>query len=164
MTVGEVLAAIGQGLARGDEGVTLTGGEPLAQPEEVPKVCVALRGAGVHIIVYTGFVYEDLLQMQVRTPGVRAILETADVLVDGPFILAQRNERLPYRGSANQRVIDLAATRVRGEMVLLDWSQEESVSILPGGDLILNAHSGTLPLAQALGTILPARNCGEGGV
>lgn len=163
MTIGEVLAAIGAGLFQGDEGVTLTGGEPLAQPEEAAKVCVALHGAGVHTIVYTGYVYEDILQMAEAIPALKVVLHAADVLVDGPFILAQRNERLPFRGSDNQRVIDLAATRRRGEVVLLDWTGVERVSIMPDGNAILNVHPDTLPLAQALGEVIPTRNCGEGG-
>ena len=165
MTVGQVLAAIGTGLVQGDEGVTLTGGDPLAQQvlDEVARVCVALHGAGVHTVVYTGYVYEDILQMAETIPALKMVLHAADVLVDGPFILAQRNERLPFRGSDNQRVIDLAATRRMGEVVLLDWTGVERVSIMPDGNAILNVHPDTLPLAQALGEVIPTRNCGEGG-
>lgn len=164
MSIVVVLAAIGAGLAQGDEGVTLTGGDPLAQAEATAQLCAALHEAGVHTIVYTGFCFEDILQMGEASPALRTILRCADVLVDGPFILAQRNERLPYRGSNNQRVIDLVVTRQRGEMVLLDWTGMERVSIMPNGDVILNAHPDSLPLAQALGSILPARNCGEADI
>ena len=166
MTVSQILAAIGAGLLQGDEGVTLTGGDPLAQQklEEAARVCVALHSAGVHTIVYTGYLYEDILQMAEAIPALKTILYSADVLVDGPFVLARRNERLPFRGSDNQRVIDLAATRRMGEVVLLDWTGVERVSIVPDGDVIFNLHPDTLPLAQALGDILPVRNCGEGGV
>ena len=51
-------------------------------------------------------------------PGVRRLLELADLLVDGPFVMEKRDLTLPYRGSSNQRVIDLLKTREQGEMVL----------------------------------------------
>ena len=59
---------------------------------------------------YTGFTYEQLAQM----PHLQPVLDQVDVLVDGPFIESQRNLLLPFRGSSNQRLIDLAATRRAG--------------------------------------------------
>ena len=67
---------------------------------------------------------QDLLHIsnmaacKMEEPGVQRLLELADVLVDGPFLMAERNLTLQYRGSENQRVIDLAKTRAAGEIIL----------------------------------------------
>ena len=78
-------------------GVTFSGGEPFCQP---------------------GYTYEQLLEMGKRRPAVLELLELSDLLVDGPFVEEQRDLTLLYRGSANQRVIDLKKTREHGTVVL----------------------------------------------
>lgn len=60
-----------------------------------------------------------------EVPGVQRLLELADILVDGPFLLEQRDLTLPYRGSANQRVIDLAKTRETGRLTLYRSDYED---------------------------------------
>lgn len=81
------------------------------------------KAAGKHLMVYTGYLYEQLLAM--KDPFVQRLLELADMLVDGPFILAERNLTLQYRGSENQRVIDLKKTKEAGEIVLYRSEYEE---------------------------------------
>ncbi len=71
------------------------------------------------MIVYSGFIYEDLVRA--KDPALDRVLALADVLVDGPFVAALRDESLAYRGSSNQRVIDLAKTRETGKLSLLEW-------------------------------------------
>lgn len=93
-------------------GITLSGGDPLAQPgEELTGFLQLLRSARPQLTIwcYTGYWYDE-----VKT---YPVLNNIDVLVDGPFILAQRNLDLPFRGSENQRLIDLPATRTAGEIV-----------------------------------------------
>ena len=97
-------------------GVTFSGGEPFCQAEALVPIAEAVKAAGKHLMVYTGYLYEQLLAM--KDPFVQRLLELADVLVDGPFILAERNLTLQYRGSENQRVIDLKKTKEAGEIVL----------------------------------------------
>ena len=58
-------------------------------------------------------------------PGVRELLNEIDVLVDGPFIEAERDLTLAFRGSSNQRVIDMAKTRQSGNIILYDLQDEE---------------------------------------
>ena len=77
-------------------GITLSGGDPLAQADDILEC-------------YTGYWYDEVKDSPV--------LQEIDVLVDGPFILAQRNLDLPFRGSDNQRLIDLTATRKSGSIV-----------------------------------------------
>ena len=97
-------------------GVTFSGGEPFAQAEALLPYAKAVKAMGKHLMVYTGYLYENLLTSEI--PGAGELLALTDVLVDGPFLLEKRNLSLPYRGSENQRVIDLVKTRAAGEIVL----------------------------------------------
>ncbi|MBC8253907.1 MAG: radical SAM protein [Ardenticatenia bacterium] len=157
VTVGEVLCEIGHGLAEGDVGVTLTGGDPLCQPEAAAALCVALKGAGVHTIMYTGFVYEDLLEIETVIPAIGQVLDAADVLVDGPYVQGLDDGSLPYRGSTNQRIIDLPATRRDGQVVTLNWPP--AVSILPDGSVVIPTV--LEKSLKELGPSQPARACGQ---
>lgn len=104
-------------------GVTFSGGEPFSQAEALLPYAKAVKEMGKHLMIYTGYVYEDLLNMDL--PGAAKLLSLCDVLVDGPFILKKRNLSLPYRGSENQRVIDLAKTRRSGKIVLYKSEYDE---------------------------------------
>ncbi|MBE5938495.1 MAG: anaerobic ribonucleoside-triphosphate reductase activating protein [Lachnospiraceae bacterium] len=97
-------------------GVTFSGGEPMCQAEALVPIAKEVKKMGKHLMIYTGYVYEELLEKP--DEGIRQLLELADVLVDGPFVLAKRNLTLIYRGSENQRVIDLNKTRSQGQIVL----------------------------------------------
>lgn len=97
-------------------GVTFSGGEPFAQADALVPLAEEIKAKGKHLMIYTGYVLEDLQKME--SDSVHRLLELADILVDGPFLLAERNLTLPYRGSENQRVIDLKKTRESGKIVL----------------------------------------------
>ncbi len=99
-------------------GVTFSGGEPFCQPAPLAELGRLVHGRGKDVTTYTGYLYEELLAM--RSPGVDALLAQTDVLIDGPFVLAQRDLSLRFRGSRNQRVIDMNETRRTGKIVLLD--------------------------------------------
>lgn len=81
-----------------------------------------------NIWCYTGFLYEQLLDM----PAQRQLLEQIDVLVDGPFIQAQRNISLRFRGSNNQRMIDVKQSLRLSKIVLWDDSDNQSSSTICG--------------------------------
>ena len=102
MSVEDVLKRVRQGLARGDVGVSLVGGEPLAQPEGCADLCIALHELGVHVIVYSGLVYEDMISLVGAFPAYKVILDHANVLVDGPFIRSEYDTRVACRGSRNR--------------------------------------------------------------
>jgi anaerobic ribonucleoside-triphosphate reductase activating protein len=87
------------------KGVTFSGGEPFCQPEPLAELAKLVHKRGLDVTTYTGYQYEDLLEM--REPGVAALLEQTDVLIDGPFVLAEKDLTLTFRGSRNQRIIDL---------------------------------------------------------
>ena len=88
-------------------GITFSGGEPFCQPEPLAELGRRVHDAGGHVIPYTGYVYEDLLQMAENTPAIRDLLAVTDQLIDGPYIEALRDLTLPFRGSSNQRIITL---------------------------------------------------------
>lgn len=99
-------------------GVTFSGGEPFAQPEPLADLAKELKKLGKHLMVYTGYTYEELLQMAEQRPAIEELLSQTDILVDGPYVEAERDLTLKFRGSANQRVIDLNKTRDSGTIVL----------------------------------------------
>ena len=87
--------------------VTFSGGDPMYQPEGFAELARAIRQRTQKTIwCYTGFTFEQLQ----NHPRQRALLEQLDVLVDGPFIKSQRDETLHFRGSRNQRLIDVQAS------------------------------------------------------
>lgn len=86
-------------------GVTFSGGEPFCQAEPLAKLGDMIRKAGGDVITYTGYLYEDLLNSQ--EPGIQELLSVTDLLIDGPYVDAQRSLELLYRGSTNQRLIQL---------------------------------------------------------
>lgn len=98
------------------KGITLSGGEPFCQPSPLAELARLVHEAGKDVAVYTGYIYEDLLPMP--DPDVQALLDETDLLIDGPYVEAQRNLELCFRGSENQRVIDLRRTRQEGRLIL----------------------------------------------
>jgi len=98
-------------------GLTLSGGEPFMQAGELALVAKAVKKLGWDVTTYTGRTYEKLAAC-VDDAGIQALLEVTDYLIDGPYIEARRTLELKFRGSANQRIIDMAATRKKGEIVL----------------------------------------------
>lgn len=100
------------------KGITFSGGEPFCQPEPLTELAKLVHGLGKDVTVYTGYTYEQLLEK--RDPAVDALLRETDVLIDGPFIEAQKNLELLFRGSENQRLIDMKKTRESGRVVLAE--------------------------------------------
>ncbi len=102
--------------------VTFSGGDPFFQAEAFAELARRIKsGTRKTIWAYTGFLYEDLLE----NPAHRALLEQLDVLVDGPFIQSLRDVDLLFRGSSNQRLIDVPASLKAGEVVL--WKRESLI-------------------------------------
>lgn len=88
-------------------GVTFSGGEPFCQPEALCELGEKIRAMGKGIIVYSGYTYEQLLEMGKTNPAILRLFALCDWLVDGPYIEEQRDLTLPFRGSKNQRMIEL---------------------------------------------------------
>ena len=100
------------------KGITFSGGEPFCQPEPLTELAKLIHGAGKDVTIFTGWTYEQLLEK--NDPAVNALLDQCDLLIDGPFVLAERNLELRFRGSENQRLIDMRKTRQTGQVVLVE--------------------------------------------
>lgn len=114
MTVGEVFDQIMENPHL--RGVTFSGGEPFEQVPALLELGKAVREAGLSLMSYSGYTYEELINR--HDPETDALLDLLDILVDGRYVEALRNLTLIYRGSENQRVIDMNKTRAAGEVVL----------------------------------------------
>lgn len=101
-------------------GVTLSGGEPFSQPGEMAQLASRVHGLGMDVVTYTGFLYEELLEKARQDPEVERLLAETDLLVDGPFVEAKKDIGLRFRGSSNQRIIDVKKSREAGKTVVLD--------------------------------------------
>ncbi|MGN1010965.1 MAG: 4Fe-4S single cluster domain-containing protein [Clostridia bacterium] len=87
-------------------GITFSGGDPLLQPLPLAELAEKAHEKGLSVWCYTGWTWESL--MRKSDPDMMTLLKNVDVLVDGPFLLDQRTLDLPFRGSKNQRLIDVA--------------------------------------------------------
>lgn len=110
MSLDEVLAVVD----RARFNVTFSGGDPFYQPDAIAPLADAIRSRGYTIWCYSGFTIEELI----GDARCRALLPKIDVLVDGPFIERLRDRGLRFRGSSNQRIIDVGATLASGTVVL----------------------------------------------
>lgn len=93
-------------VVEGIDGITLLGGEPMDQAEELCRVAEYVKGFDKSVITFTGYIYEELLEKNM--PGVSELLNYTDVLVDGPFIEELLSYDRPMVGSSNQRFIYLS--------------------------------------------------------
>ena len=97
--------------------VTFSGGDPMFQPQGFTELAIAIKErSNKNIWCYTGCLFEQILENPVQ----RALLEQVDVLVDGRFIEALRDEQLRFRGSSSQRIIDVPRSLKEGKAVVLD--------------------------------------------
>lgn len=103
------------------DGVTLSGGEPFEQAAALAEVARGCRAAGLHVLCYTGYTWEALAAGFERHPDRLALARELDLLVDGPFELARRSLALRFRGSSNQRVIDVPASLASGAPVVTEF-------------------------------------------
>ena len=111
MTTDEVMKII---VADPYANVTFSGGDPLYQAEGFTELARAIRSQTQKTIwCYTGFTFEAI----VKIPRYRQLLDEIDVLVDGPFVKSLRDEDLLFRGSSNQRLVDVPASLAKGEVV-----------------------------------------------
>ena len=98
------------------DGLTLSGGEPLAQPEAAARMAGYAREKGLNVWCYTGSTWEALIRE--NDPAKQTLLALVDVLVDGPFVQAEKSLELSWRGSRNQRLIDVPRSLAAGSVVL----------------------------------------------
>lgn len=107
-------------------GLSILGGEPLCQNNAgltyLIELTNAVHGLGKTVWLWTGFVWEDFdhIKMSLNKALIKALLYNCDVVVDGPFIEAQKDLTLAFRGSSNQRVIDVQKTLAQDKIILYE--------------------------------------------
>lgn len=102
------------------KGVTFSGGEPFCQPEPLNYLAGMLKEKGYHVMSYSGYTFEELLKMSEENSNIKGLLEKLDILVDGRFELSQRSLELKFKGSRNQRLIDVPKSLKEGRVVLCE--------------------------------------------
>ena len=102
-------------VAYNDFNVTFSGGDPFFQHDNVQILAQRIRNE-LHTTIwcYTGYVWEDI----VNDNSLNGLLNFIDVLVDGPFLINLRNTSLRFRGSSNQRIIDVNGSLASGSVKL----------------------------------------------
>lgn len=98
-------------------GITLTGGEPFLQPLAALDLARAAHKRNLSVWCYTGYTYEQILEWE---DARKDLLREIDVLVDGPFEEDKKSLDIPWRGSTNQRLIDVKESLKKGEVVLYE--------------------------------------------
>ena len=103
----------------GQNGITLSGGDPLFQIEAVTEIAKYANKIGLNVWCYTGFTFEQILEMSKTKHKYLEFLSNLDVLVDGKFENEKKNLNLLFRGSSNQRLIDMKKTLKYNKIVLV---------------------------------------------
>ena len=112
------------------DGVTLSGGDPFYQAKpmaELARKIHACETNKMNVIAYTGFDFEYLIQYADEKNGYMELLKECDYIIDGPFILEERSLELKFRGSRNQRFIDVKRSLREGKTVALT---DEELSLM----------------------------------
>ena len=125
-----------------DTGVTFSGGEPFAQADALADLA-ALLHPDYDIAVYTGYTWEGLMSLAKDHPAVLRLLGNVDIVVDGPFVLGRRDRLLLFRGSDNQRILDVKASLANGVATWTDdpeWVGENATARVSDPESFPRAH------------------------
>ena len=95
-------------------GVTFSGGEPFAQAAGFAKLAKLLKEKGYEVASYSGYTFEELLS---GSEDQKELLSSIDILIDGPFLMAQTSLEIAFRGSRNQRILDVKKSLAEGKAV-----------------------------------------------
>lgn len=101
-------------------GVTFSGGDPMMQVEALTELASYVHEKGMNVWVYTGFTFEELMTLAEKNDNYRKALEEIDVLVDGKFVLELRSFEAQFRGSSNQRILDVKKSLEKGQAVKIE--------------------------------------------
>ncbi len=103
------------------DGVTFSGGDPFQQPEAFAYLGKQLHAAKINIWIYTGYTWEQLLDLAKKDVNVKTMIENCDVIVDGRYMEEYMDDHLKYRGSANQRIINVPESLKQNKLVLCHY-------------------------------------------
>ncbi len=99
------------------EGVTFSGGDPMMQIEALEELAKYVKEKGMDVWCYTGYTFEEVLELAKKNEHYMNALKYIDALVDGRFIMALKSFDVVFRGSSNQRIIDVAKSLEKGKVV-----------------------------------------------
>lgn len=95
-------------------GVTFSGGEPFAQAAGFARLAKLLKAKGYEVASYSGYTFEELLR---GSEAQRELLRSIDILIDGPFLRDRKSLEIAFRGSTNQRILDVKKSLAAGQAV-----------------------------------------------
>ena len=101
------------------KGVTFSGGDPIEQSHSFSYMANIFKSSNLNIWCYTGYKFEDLLKKMELDKSIKDLLNNIDVLVDGKFEINNKKEGLKFKGSSNQRIIDVKKSLESGEIVVI---------------------------------------------
>ncbi len=99
-------------------GVTFSGGEPFCQPEAFAQLGKKVKERNLNVTVFSGYTLDELQKMGIQNSAVSELLDLTDILIDGRYVKELRDLTLQFRGSSNQRIIDMNETRKNGEVTI----------------------------------------------
>ena len=88
------------------------------QSKALSVLAAILKERGINLVVYSGYTFEQLTEMAKGDPAVAELLAAADLLIDGPYVQEERDLSVLYRGSRNQRIIDVPQSLQSGTVIL----------------------------------------------
>lgn len=101
------------------KGVTFSGGDPFERAEEFAYMAKQFKKHGINVWSYTGYTYEYIMENIYKVPGWKDLMDNLDVIVDGRFEEDKQEDALRFKGSSNQRIIDVKASMGSGKLILL---------------------------------------------
>ena len=102
------------------DGITFSGGDPFVQPKACAEIAEAAKNMGYTTWSFTGYTFEELLENSKENPDIMEFLKNLDVLIDGRFELEEKSLDIYYRGSRNQRIIDVPKSLKENKVVLIE--------------------------------------------
>lgn len=114
-------------LLDGQDGITLSGGDPFFQVDAIYEIAKYCQEVGLNVWCYTGFTFEQLLEGSIKNPKILSLLNEIDILVDGKFILNLKSYDCKFRGSTNQRLIDVKKSLRMGKVILYNQKKESDI-------------------------------------
>lgn len=111
----------------GQDGITFSGGDPFVQPLACSILAKHAKERGLNIWCYTGYTFEHLLELSKVKSDIKAFLDQIDVLVDGKFEISKKSYSAIFRGSTNQRIIDVKKSLKSKKAIIIEKYEEKNV-------------------------------------